>query len=204
MSVRPRDAASLILLRSSTDGPEVLMGRRRPKAAFIPDAFVFPGGRVDQGDAQIAPLRLLSPPTETALIAKGGCSAARARAIATAAIRELHEETGLVLGTLAGAVLRPDHGRLGYLGRAITPAESPIRFHARFLIATADGGEGALGGSGELLDLGWFPIAAALALPIIDVTEFMLREVAAGSPDARGPRHPLYTYRGARPFLRYL
>lgn len=43
-------AASVILLRDGSQGPEVLMLRRTSKASFAPDAWVFPGGRIDPGD----------------------------------------------------------------------------------------------------------------------------------------------------------
>ena len=46
-TVRPRDAASLIVWRIGPAGPEVLMGQRHAKHRFMPDVMVFPGGRVD-------------------------------------------------------------------------------------------------------------------------------------------------------------
>ncbi|NWH08558.1 MAG: NUDIX hydrolase [Alphaproteobacteria bacterium] len=218
MPVRPSNAASLILFRRAKDGPEILMGRRRPKAAFIPDAFVFPGGRLDEADAKVMPGNVLTPHAREDLQRAGGCSAALAGALATAAIRETWEETGLHLaspgdpGPAAPETwcpwrergIAPDHSRLSYLGRAITPTQSPIRFHARFFLAEAAGDEGNLGGSGELLDLAWFSIEAALRLPIIDVTEFMLasvRERIAGREEAG---IPLFAYRGGRPRPRFL
>ena len=48
--VRPVDAAGLVLLRGSSDKPEVLMGRRHKRASFLPDIYVFPGGRLDDSD----------------------------------------------------------------------------------------------------------------------------------------------------------
>lgn len=215
--VRPRDAASLILLRGDGARTQVLMGRRRSKAAFLPDAYVFPGGRLDPHDAAPAPARALNPDVVANMTRARAASPARAAALANAAIRETFEETGLLLarpgaplsdaaGTWADFAARgvaPDHAALSYLGRAITPPESPIRFHARFFIARLDGDGGALGGSGELIDLQWLPPEEALRLPIIDVTEFMLRETLRilETPDARTP---LFSYRRNRPFVRYL
>ena len=46
MSVEPRQAASLILLRDSGDGAEVLLVQRNPEQRFMGGAWVFPGGAV--------------------------------------------------------------------------------------------------------------------------------------------------------------
>jgi hypothetical protein len=48
--VRPRDAASLILLRGEGEGLEVLVGRRSPRAKFMPGVTVFPGGGIEAAD----------------------------------------------------------------------------------------------------------------------------------------------------------
>jgi 8-oxo-dGTP pyrophosphatase MutT (NUDIX family) len=45
-----REAASVIVLRDSTHGPEVLLVQRTPKAHFMGGAWVFPGGAVDEGE----------------------------------------------------------------------------------------------------------------------------------------------------------
>jgi 8-oxo-dGTP pyrophosphatase MutT (NUDIX family) len=172
---RPRDAASLILHRPGPHGPEVLMGRRAARHRFMPDIYVFPGGRLDPSDAQIIPLR----PLRAEVVARfaGICTPKRAQALAIAAVREAHEETGLLLGSLDAAGIHPDLAGLDVLARAITPSDSPIRFHARFFIADGGRATGHLSGSGELLDLQWVPLPEALKLPLADVTEFMLGEV---------------------------
>ena len=46
----PRDAATLILMDFKGKNPKILMGRRHSSHAFMPDKFVFPGGRVDPSD----------------------------------------------------------------------------------------------------------------------------------------------------------
>src|SRR5258708_26986438 len=94
--VRPRHAASLVLVRRSAAGTEVLMGRRPAKAVF-PEAYVFPGGRLDPSDAGVAPSGPLAPNVLADLRTHGGCTPELARALATAAIRETFEETGLLL-----------------------------------------------------------------------------------------------------------
>src|SRR4051812_49538998 len=49
-----RQAASLILLRDSADGPEVLLVQRNPEQRFMGGAWVFPGGSVHAEDADHA------------------------------------------------------------------------------------------------------------------------------------------------------
>lgn len=215
--VRPKDAGSLILLRHPRAGPEVLMGRRLPRARFIPDAYVFPGGKVDAADRRAVPASDL-PAGLCRHMAVAGDEAA-ARALAVAAVRETFEETGLLLGGRGDVGAVGGHGwdgmkaagqapalaGLDYLGRAITPPMSPIRFHARFFIADAAGASGTLGGSGELLDLGWVPLADAFDLPIVDVTEFMLGEVWRRFSEALGlrRRHSFFRYRNNQMVVSY-
>jgi 8-oxo-dGTP pyrophosphatase MutT (NUDIX family) len=54
VTVEPRQAASLILLRDSADGPEVLLVQRNPEQRFMGGAWVFPGGAVDADEADHA------------------------------------------------------------------------------------------------------------------------------------------------------
>jgi 8-oxo-dGTP pyrophosphatase MutT (NUDIX family) len=198
---KPRDAASLVIVRGRGSAAQVLLGRREPRHRFMPDVWVFPGGRVDRKDARSPVSSELSPAVAAKLEARW--LPARARALAIAAVRETFEETGLAFGELVNGRLRPDLGRLDYLARAITPALSPIRFHARFFLADAADSSGQLGGSGELLDLRWVPIPEALRLPIINVTCLVLQEAArraAGKP-AQGILS--IRFRLASPLLRY-
>lgn len=179
----PRDAASLIIHRDRRGDLEILMGRRPPRDRFMPDVFVFPGGRVEPEDRD-SPVDGAIDSSVAARIA-GPDSEDQARALATAAIRETWEETGLTVGRTEEGQIRPDLSALAYLGRAITPTESKIRYHARFFTASADRAHGRLVGNGELIDLSWIPIQEALTLPIIDVTEALLEHMQAihrGSP----------------------
>jgi len=167
----------------------------------MPDVWVFPGGRVDRKD-RFAPV---STELSAAVAAKleSRWSRSKARALAIAAVRETFEETGLSFGELVDGQLRPSLDRLDYLARAITPTLSPIRFHARFFLADASQGSGELGGNGELLDLRWIPIPAALELPTINVTRLVLLEAArraAGYP-SRGVLS--IRFRRHSPLLRY-
>ena len=167
------------------------MGRRPPKSAFIPDAFVFPGGKLDPCDWTMVPARQLAPEVEAVVRATNRCTPARATALANAAVRETYEETGLMIAAPAetnttpgpwadfsGQGLAPDHGPLQCLARAITPPQSPMRFHARFFVAYDCPLRGELRPNDELLDLAWVSLDEAQKLPIIDVTEAVLNEAS--------------------------
>jgi 8-oxo-dGTP pyrophosphatase MutT (NUDIX family) len=216
--VKPRDASTLIVWRHGLKGAEVLMGRRSRGAAFVPDFFVFPGGRVDPGDYAIRSATPLDLAAAKRMGVRGDSSLAKALAIA--AVRETFEETGLLLagsgdiGEVAKAEwahwkacgLAPELDRLTYFGRAITSPISPIRFHARFFIARAEALQGELAGSGELCELGFYPVTEVLAhMPVVDVTEFMLNRVTsyAGAPLDFNHRTPVFSYNGELPFVRY-
>ncbi len=160
-NARPRDAASLILYRHGPQGVEVLMGVRHARHRFMPNALVFPGGRVDPTDHKHPSLTELLPETQGHLAQKA--TPGRARALGIAAVRELHEETNLVLGEYRGGLLLPALHHLHYITRAITPPPRNIRFHARFLAAPAEATHGELRGSGELETLRYFPVQEALA-----------------------------------------
>src|ERR1700741_2499606 len=97
--VRPKDAATLILVDRSSPRPKVLLGRRHQNHKFMPGKFVFPGGRVEAADRRMAKAAHLDLQVEDRLM-RGvrRPSPARARALVLAAIRETFEETGLLIG----------------------------------------------------------------------------------------------------------
>ena len=188
--VRPRHAASLVLLKGGRDAPEALLGRRPMTARFMPGVYVFPGGALERGDHAVASALDLRPDVETRLARHGGPR--RARALAWTAIRETWEETGVMVGktgtfkptrttpatqAFRDAGLIPSPARLDYIVRAVTPTHSPIRFDTRFFLA--DGAEvgGTLIETKELEDIGWYPLADVLDhLKIMGVTQFVLEE----------------------------
>jgi 8-oxo-dGTP pyrophosphatase MutT (NUDIX family) len=182
---RPRDAGSLVVVRDTGKSLRVLMGRRAPRHRFMPDVWVFPGGGVEKADWQQRLLRPLRRHVAGPLEQRW--SPERVRALATAAVRETWEETGLAFGEVRDGALVPDLAPLGYLGRAITPTDSPIRYHARFFVADASQLRGRLKGNGELMDLAWLPLARARRLPIIDVTQEVLDRVEAAHGRRRRP-----------------
>jgi 8-oxo-dGTP pyrophosphatase MutT (NUDIX family) len=182
--VRPRDAASLLIYRRQGAQLEVLMGKRRPGARFLPDVYVFPGGALDKADAQKAVGAMAAPERAGGASAAPGpywvqAMAARdgvhAAALVRAALRESHEESGWRWPDAALPSLQ-DAG-LCYLGRAITPAQSPRRFHARFFAVPHERMQQDPHADGELLDLRWVEVGNPQRLPIVDVTEFMLAEL---------------------------
>lgn len=185
------------------------MGRRPPKAVF-PEAYVFPGGRLDAADAAVAPATHLPPAVLEELRTHGACTAQLARALANAAIRETFEETGLLLAapgdpgvehglwaSFRSQGIAPAHDRLRFLGRAITPTSAPVRFHARFFVADGEQVSGTIVGNGELSDIRWYALEEARRLPAIDVTQFVLAEIAANE---RGQTRvaPFFRYRRNR------
>ena len=190
--VRPRDAASIVLLRGRGNNPEVLMGRRRKRASFLPNIYVFPGGRVDRHD-RVVPKGLNLPSGLQQKLTRR-TTQAHAVSIAIAALRETHEETGyLLIDRATSDVLEqapqsdfwhalrhagggPDLMSLDYIARALTPIMSHKRFNTRFFLADANEAEGDLIEDGELEDLHWLPLREAFRLPIVDVTEFVLQQ----------------------------
>jgi len=195
-TVRPRDAASLIVWRDGPSGPEVLMGRRHKRHRFMPDVMVFPGGRVDPDDHRQKACSELAPATRAMLERRA--TPARARAIGIAAVRELFEETGLVLGERDGNCVAADLGALHYVCRAVTPNRLPIRFNARFLAAPAQAVHGNIAGSGELEHLAWYTPEAAHRHQVAVITAKVLVEFLdwlAMTPQDRD-RRSLIVFRG--------
>jgi len=196
-AVRPKHAASLILWRQPAEGPaEILMGMRHAKHKFMPSVLVFPGGRVDRADYRapiLSPLR-----AEPAARLAYRATPSLARALGTAAARELHEETGLLLGEMRAGRLAADLDALEQLCRAITPASRAMRFDARFLVAKAERATGSLGGSGELERLDWYSLAAARAATLANITAQILGEFEAwlALTEAARTARPHIIYRG--------
>lgn len=204
MSAVPvRDAATVILVRDRATRPQVLMGQRGAKAVFMPSKFVFPGGAVDPADA-LVPLAGSVGPVCASRLAEGALEE-RVHALQAAAIREVWEESGLVLGTpgeWAGPVPAdwedfratghlPCAAAFRYVFRAITPLGPPRRFDARFFLvdvsAVAGDPDDFSRASDELSQLQWIPLEDISSLDLPLITEVVLGEVAqvlacTGSP----------------------
>jgi 8-oxo-dGTP pyrophosphatase MutT (NUDIX family) len=215
--VVPRDAAALVLCRRDLGEPQILLGRRHGRLVFMPNLYVFPGGRVDPADARAARATDLRPEVLAKLVR--GASPARARALALAAIRETFEEAGLLVGTPSPGRVRSRsetwaaffrngivpalHG-LDFIARAITPPGNPRRFDTRFFLADASHAHkpDELGGSGELLDLRWVPLSKTRELPLPEATLMVIGEVekrvAARDPAALPVPFARFTRGGVR------
>ena len=212
--VQPKDAATLILVDRAGPVPKVLLGKRHHSHKFMPGKFVFPGGRVDPADRSMPVAHELDPHTQAHLMKRlQRPSAAKARGLALAAIRETFEETGLLLGVggqttskiprgpwsdFAAAQILPDLGVLHFIGRAITPPGRPRRFDARFFTmdasAIAHRIEGVTGPDAELVELVWMPLAKAKGLDMPAVTGVMLEELDARIADGFAHELPVPFY----------
>ncbi|MCZ4353725.1 NUDIX hydrolase [Roseovarius aestuarii] len=195
-----RDAATVIVLRGGAENPQVLMGQRGSKAAFMPDKFVFPGGAVDPGDSDIPLIAPLPALCQDRLCEDSTPNLSAALAAAT--IRELWEEAGLIIGrpgvwpgiappdwaSFAERGFVPDASGLQFVFRAITPPGRPRRFDARFFLVDATHLAGDpddfSAACEELSHLQWIPLSEARQFDLPFITEVVLAEVAAraGNP----------------------
>ena len=198
-----RNAATVIVLRDRVESPSILMGQRGAKAAFMPNKFVFPGGAVDPADSDVA---LASPlPAVCAERLTEKAPADLQHALAVAAIRELWEETGLILGkpgnwagsipddwqSFAATGYIPAAEALQFVFRALTPPGRPRRFDARFFLVDACEIQGNLDdfthASDELSHLQWIPLSEVRKFDLPFITEVVLAEVAARAADPTPP-----------------
>jgi 8-oxo-dGTP pyrophosphatase MutT (NUDIX family) len=222
-ALRPRDAATLILVEGSERGKaRVLMGKRHASHRFMPGKFVFPGGRVEPEDRRMVATGALNSHVEEKLNTRvPRPSPSFARAVALAAIRETFEETGLAIGVLgsspqtnappgawtrfAATGVRPSLDAIDFLARAITPPGRPRRFDARFLVVDARHiamrVDGAVHAEAELVELVWTPLDEARNLDLPDITHAALDDLVQaleGGLDQRRPRPFYRELRGKR------
>jgi len=190
-----KDAASVILIRNSKSNPSVLMGQRGKNASFMPNKFVFPGGAVEKNDFQVNSFKQLNRKCSARMAYQ--CNDDLVFALSVAAIRELFEETGIIVGhkkewtgvippewePFANLGLVPDASNFKFVFRAITPPGRPRRFDARFLYLDADtlSEEANLddfsSASNELTHLQWIPIKEVRKFDLPFITEVVFAEV---------------------------
>ncbi|MBO9515368.1 MAG: MBL fold metallo-hydrolase [Variovorax sp.] len=174
-------AATVLLLRDTPDGLEVLMTRRSAQASFAPGAYVFPGGRIDERDS-----------AARAIATRRGTQGDEQLTQAIAAIRESFEELGVLLarhpdgrpvapgefasmdrGTAAttvafaeqcaarGLLLATD--QVFTLAHWITDRDLPKRFDVPFLVARMPDGQTPSADEAEQFEPCWVRPADALA-----------------------------------------
>ncbi len=198
-----RNAATVILIRDADSAPQVLMGQRGAQAAFMPNKFVFPGGAVDAGDAHVPLAEAGAEPCLSRL--KEDADPSLAPALLVAAIRELWEETGQILGRagpwpgevpadwkgFAEAGFIPSADGLAFAFRAITPKGRPRRFDARFFVADAaklkTDPDDFSRASDELSHLQWIPIEDVRRFDLPFITEVVLAEIVSNLPNLGAP-----------------
>jgi 8-oxo-dGTP pyrophosphatase MutT (NUDIX family) len=206
--VRPRDSASVLVLRGRGRDLELLAGRRPGHVKFMPGVWVFPGGAIDPEDRR---------PWHGETGAE--CLPPRIARCARAALRETWEEVGALIGrrdpsppavdkttrslapieaAYAERGVTPALDLLTYIGRAITPTRVFRRFNTRFFLAEGDAVFGEPASSDELEDVGWHPIARTPLEPFRDVSQFMLARAIAVREGTADPDVPLFCTAGGQ------
>lgn len=214
-ALRPRNAATLMVIDRRTRSPKVLMGRRHAGLAFMPGKFVFPGGRIEPGDRHMPVAGALSARAEAALAAQVVRPPHHlGRSLALAAIRETFEETGLLLGTrdygppesvpegpwtaFRDNGVLPDLEAMRLVARAITPPGRPRRFDTRFFAversAVAAEKPGIVTPDSELVELVWVSLAQARKLDLPRITGVILGDLEAQIAGGFAPYLPIPFY----------
>ncbi len=191
-----RDAACVLVADLGGPDPRLLMGRRHADQVFLPDKWVFPGGRVEDDDRRFADQfdGLFSPSD----------LAAEIKPFALAGIRELFEETGLLIGggpalfdagpawqPFAASGQMPAPSRIRPLARAITPPGRVRRYDTWFFLANKNSLSANVAiADGELLDLDWFTLPEAGNLDLPNITRLILNEAADVFRGARASGDP--------------
>ena len=192
MTAVPRLSASAVLLRDlPAGGVEVYMLRRPTASSFAAGAYVFPGGVLDDTDSAAATLAL-APRLDV-----------EAAGLHLCAVRELFEETGVLVGRVSGRVpaagdaallaaaraellggeeasrALPAHGielapeQLCYVAHFITPDGAPRRFDTYFFLAPAPPAQEPAAHAAEAVDGGWHRPGELLARHLHDRTVLM-------------------------------
>ena len=176
-----RAAATVLLLRDTPGGVEVLMTRRSASASFAPGAYVFPGGRIDEGDVTARPIATRRRTQSRVQLTQ-----------AIAAVRECFEELGVLLAhhpdgrpvtaeevaamdrstattTVAFADQCAERGlllstdRIYTFAHWITDRDLPKRFDVPFLVARMPEGQAPTADETEQFEPCWVRPADALA-----------------------------------------
>ena len=197
-----RNAATVIVVRNKHDNPSVLMGQRGVNAAFMPSKFVFPGGAVDDQDLSIDIKKSINEVCKNRLLKEN--ENGPWNALVAAAIRELFEETGQIIGVeqewleppsswrgFAKTGYVPDASHMSFVFRAITPPGRPRRFDARFFLIQAEELQTDLDdfsmASDELSHLQWIPLTDTKNFDLPFITQVVLAEIAGNLTNSGPP-----------------
>ena len=197
-----RNAATVIVVRNKHDNPSVLMGQRGVNAAFMPSKFVFPGGAVDDQDLSIDIKKSINEVCKNRLLKEN--ENGPWNALVAAAIRELFEETGQIIGVeqewleppsswrgFAKTGYVPDASHMSFVFRAITPPGRPRRFDARFFLIQAEELRTNLDdfsmASDELSHLQWIPLTDTKNFDLPFITQVVLAEITGNLMNSGPP-----------------
>lgn len=171
-----RPSSTVVLVRPGEPAPEIFMVKRHERSSFG-SAYAFPGGVLDDADRVVHDRCFgMSPAQANRML---GLDAGGLDYFA-AAVRELFEESGVLLGKtaldanrLAEARTRLNDGSLAwdtfasdadlemfcdqlhYFSFWITPEDLPKRYSTRFFLAELPKGQEAIHCGGELTDSCW-------------------------------------------------
>lgn len=208
--VEPKPAATVVLLRDDADAIQTLLLKRHRAAGFVPGAYVFPGGRIDEADADE--------------ILQQQCEIPQRHNVAAhywfGAVREVFEETGVLLARTGDGAWAPDASSdermeqwrlklmaneafladvvagerlrivlddVVYFAHWITPLAEPRRYDTRFFAAALPPGRQIRPDEREMVDAVWISPADALdrfeagRLPMVFPTVRTLQDLAAFS-----------------------
>lgn len=209
------------MLRDAATAPKVLMGQRGASAAFMPNKFVFPGGALDPQDGAVPLACPLGSDCDMRLRAE--TDPALAPALIAAGIREVYEETGLILGQpgtwdrpapqgwehFAATGHLPSPAGFHFIFRAITPPGRPRRFDARFFLVEAEAVTNDLddfsNAEDELTHLQWIPLPEVRQFNLPFITEVVLAEVTGLAQNGLSPASvPFFDNSGPRSLFKRL
>lgn len=209
-AVRPQYAAAIILIDRSGAAPKVLLGRRNKALKFLPGKYAFPGGRLEPDDKLMVGTGALDDVSASRLTLHRARRAPPPHAFALAAIRELFEETGLLLGKPPEAAVKtvppvwqafaeygfaPNIAPLRFFARAITPPAFPRRYDTSFFLLDASEIahriDGCVTDDTELVELVWATPEDGVNLDIPIINAMILRELAVRLKDDVPEQRPV-------------
>ena len=206
-AVAPKPAATVVLMRDHDGELQVLLLKRHRASGFVPGAYVFPGGRIDEADADARLIENCAIPERGAVPAHYWFGA----------VREVFEETGVLLARTASGAWAPDAlfsetieawreklmnnaaslieivdaeelkvvlDDVVYFSHWITPEAEPRRYDTRFFAAALPDGRQIRADEREMVDALWISPAEALErfsanrLPMVFPTVRTLQELS--------------------------